>query len=850
MGPSLCHLSDMGELQTKDPGLWARMWAKVTGKALPTTSLDDADDYVAPSAVAGTVVTPAYDPETALSAFAAFPWVRACITAKVEDLAALPRYVMVGHGDNAERFDDHPVLGLLRRPNPNENGVIFTRQRLVDLFLSGNAMRAVAGVALGEPVSLHRLHPDLWDPELDAHGGIASWQGESASNSFPATEVLHDRYPSWVNDGRMVLGESPIRSLDRDLTTDLNAAKLAARLSATGQPRMMLTPDPKDPRSAANMDRDAKRRERAGWERALKESESGTVIGNRGWIATPFGLTPRDMEFEKTRIWGRDSTLAALGVPPARVGIPTANYATSREQMKVYWRTLMGEAAVLDATDAELARMFTRWAQANLGGSWRQKLQTMRVVTDFSTVEALQESRTERLQRVQTHIFNGLPPALAYREEGFEELASEMVNQPAPAPTAEPEEEETEAERRLAVNGGPRLTLFTRETPAPRPVTVKAVPGKYEHIDFTPPSGVREECARGLEWHEDGESGDGLTPPTVAWARRLADGEDISPEKARKMRAWLARHEADKEGEGFSPGEPGYPSPGRVAWALWGGDPAVGWSAKLVGQMDSADEEGRAAQWRDFIAKTHNPIERLLQHALQQALQEQAAVLAARIPDLLSEERGLHAKVLTADEVATALRIAESMGILRDAAMRYIRRALEQGLADALGAFDITDPTDARRLDRLLELRLGHMVQNVSPETKTRVRNVVVNGIEQGLTTSEVQAALMQDAAFGASRALRIARTETTTALEEGADEGYAAATQAGVKFELMWLTARDGSPPIRASHVTMDGQTRAPGESFTSGAGHHALRPGGFDIASEDINCRCTRVPKIIEEQ
>ena len=735
MGPSLSHLSDMGELQTKDPGLWARMWAKVTGKALPTTSLDDADDYVAPSAVAGTVVTPAYDPETALSAFAAFPWVRACITAKVEDLAALPRYVMVGHGDNAERFDDHPVLGLLRRPNPNENGVIFTRQRLVDLFLSGNAMRAVAGVALGEPVSLHRLHPDLWDPELDAHGGIASWQGESASNSFPATEVLHDRYPSWVNDGRMVLGESPIRSLDRDLTTDLNAAKLAARLSATGQPRMMLTPDPKDPRSAANMDRDAKRRERAGWERALKESESGTVIGNRGWIATPFGLTPRDMEFEKTRIWGRDSTLAALGVPPARVGIPTANYATSREQMKVYWRTLMGEAAVLDATDAELARMFTRWAQANLGGSWRQKLQTMRVVTDFSTVEALQESRTERLQRVQTHIFNGLPPALAYREEGFEELASAMVSQPAPAPTVEPEAVPEEDEKRLAANAG-RLTLF------------RAAP-------------------------------------------------ELVPD----------------------------PEP----------------TAEEV-------EAQRTAQWEAYIERAHSPIERLLQHALQQALQEQAAVLAARIPDMMSEERGLHAKVLTTDEVATALRIAESMGILRDAALRYIRRALEQGLTDALGAFDITDPTDARRLDRLLELRLGQMVQNVSPETKTRVRNVVVNGIEQGLTTNEVQAALMQDAAFGASRALRIARTETTTALEEGADEGYSAASDAGVKFELQWLTARDGS--VRDSHRTMDAQTQPPGVKFTSGAGHKTLRPGGFGIASEDIQCRCTRVPKIIEEQ
>lgn len=121
-----------------------------------------------------------------------------------------------------------------------------------------------------------------------------------------------------------------------------------------------------------------------------------------------------------------------------------------------------------------------------------------------------------------------------------------------------------------------------------------AVPDRYQGIDFAPPEGVREELRRGLEWHEAGESGDGLQPETVAWARRLAGGEDISPEKARAMKAWLARHEADKTGKGFSPDEPGYPSPGRVAWALWGGDPAVAWSDSIVSAMDKADSEAAA----------------------------------------------------------------------------------------------------------------------------------------------------------------------------------------------------------------------------------------------------------------
>lgn len=96
------------------------------------------------------------------------------------------------------------------------------------------------------------------------------------------------------------------------------------------------------------------------------------------------------------------------------------------------------------------------------------------------------------------------------------------------------------------------------------------------------PAGVVAELERGLRWHESGRSGDGLKPATVAWARRLANGEPISLEKAVKMRAWLARHRRNKQAEGFQPGERGYPSPGRVAWALWGGDAAVTWSDRVV----------------------------------------------------------------------------------------------------------------------------------------------------------------------------------------------------------------------------------------------------------------------------
>jgi HK97 family phage prohead protease len=115
---------------------------------------------------------------------------------------------------------------------------------------------------------------------------------------------------------------------------------------------------------------------------------------------------------------------------------------------------------------------------------------------------------------------------------------------------------------------------------------------KYDHIDFTPPSGVREEAQKGLDWRK--EFGRGGTAVGIARARDLSNGTTISPETARRMKAYFDRHEVDKQGKGWSPGEDGFPSNGRIAWALWGSDPGYAWSRKLVEQMNAADEENRS----------------------------------------------------------------------------------------------------------------------------------------------------------------------------------------------------------------------------------------------------------------
>lgn len=106
-----------------------------------------------------------------------------------------------------------------------------------------------------------------------------------------------------------------------------------------------------------------------------------------------------------------------------------------------------------------------------------------------------------------------------------------------------------------------------------------------EGIDFAPPEGARTEAERGLEWRR--EYGRGGTEIGVARARDIANGKNLSPETVRRMNSYFSRHEVDKKGEGFNPEESGYPSAGRIAWALWGGDPGQAWASKVIRQMES-----------------------------------------------------------------------------------------------------------------------------------------------------------------------------------------------------------------------------------------------------------------------
>jgi HK97 family phage prohead protease len=106
---------------------------------------------------------------------------------------------------------------------------------------------------------------------------------------------------------------------------------------------------------------------------------------------------------------------------------------------------------------------------------------------------------------------------------------------------------------------------------------------------YEPTAEMRAEAEKGLEWRR--EFGRGGTEIGIARARDISNGRRLPYETVVRMSSYFARHEVDKEAEGFRPGEDGYPSNGRIAWALWSGDSGMAWASRIIREASEEDAQ-------------------------------------------------------------------------------------------------------------------------------------------------------------------------------------------------------------------------------------------------------------------
>lgn len=137
----------------------------------------------------------------------------------------------------------------------------------------------------------------------------------------------------------------------------------------------------------------------------------------------------------------------------------------------------------------------------------------------------------------------------------------------------------------------------------------KKVEHKHSHVSqaeesFEPTNEMAAEAELGLKWRE--EYGRGGTEVGVARARDISNKRNLSLDTIQRMNSYFSRHEIDKEAIGWEDGEEGFPTAGRIAWQLWGGDAGRDWAKRIIERVnenqsthicqssnDFTDEQGR-----------------------------------------------------------------------------------------------------------------------------------------------------------------------------------------------------------------------------------------------------------------
>jgi hypothetical protein len=358
-------------------------------------------------------------------------------------------------------------------------------------------------------------------------------------------------------------------------------------------------------------------------------------------------------------------------------------------------------------------------------------------------------------------------------------------------------------------------------------------------VDLKPTEGMAAVARRALAWKADGRPGG--TAVGLARANQLAARENLSPETVARMVSFFARHEVDKQAEGFSDGEDGYPSPGRVAWDLWGGDPGRAWAERKSDEIEREQEAGRTMPVR---AREYGDAEHIARFAAYvRSVEEDEKRFGNAVADLMRRQRqAVLARVKSERSARTVEDAAENpfdlprwirefRVVIRPIYRAIVADAGQRGI-DAVGggiAFDVLDP----RVVRFMERQVQRFAEQVNQTTWDALRASLAESITEG--EDVLKAADRVDSIMGErirSSAEAIARTEVGTAVNGGQVEGW---RQDGTVGGKRWLSAIDDR--TREAHVAAHDQAVGIDEPFVVD-GEEGMYPGDFPSARNVVNC------------
>jgi len=502
-----------------------------------------------------------------------------CVNEISKGASAVP--FIIKSGDQI--VEQHPLIDLLNRPNPLQSYSEFFNSLFGYVLLSGNAYVLKVGSELGAPKELHQLRPDRINIkgsggaipdsyEYVINGRVQQTYLVDQDNGF--SEVKHVKLWNPLDD---YYGLSPMSAAAVEVDQFNMSSKHNVNLLQNGaRPSGAVIFKPQDD-SGFSVNLSESQRQQLLTDLNNRFSGAGNagrpmlLEGDFDW--KEMGLSPKDMDFLNLKNMSATDIALCFGVPSQLVGVPDSQtYSNVAEaRLALYEETIIPHLRKISSDMNE-------WLVPMFGDN-------LTLEFDIDSIPALAERKRKTYENVTSAVREGIMTRNEAREiiglepiDGADELyvsanlfpiSDESVEKPVNpineedlSDYAEEDEEEMDKE----------ISEWLEMDKA------------LSDIDTRPNNSMAEEAARGLQWRKKFKRGG--TTVGVARANQLIDKERLSISTVKRMYSFFSRHEVDKQAQGFKQGQEGYPSAGRIAWALWGGDAGFSWSTKVRNQIE------------------------------------------------------------------------------------------------------------------------------------------------------------------------------------------------------------------------------------------------------------------------
>lgn len=522
-----------------------------------------------------------------------------CVNEIAKGASAVP--FMVKAGDQV--LDSHPIVTLLSRPNPLQSHSEFFNSIFGFLLLSGNAYILKVGSEVGAPKELHLLRPDRMvvkggsNPIPDRYEYVLNGRVQA---TYPVeertgfSEVKHVKLWNPLDD---FYGLSPMSAAAIEVDQHNMSGKHNINLLSNGaRPSGAVVFKPQDDAGFAVNLTESQRQQLL---TDLNNRFSGTANAGRPLLLEgdfdwkEMGLSPKDMDFLNLKQMAATDIAMCFGVPSQLVGVSDAQtYANVAEaRLALYEETIIPHLRKLESD-------LNEWLVPMFG-------ENLEFCFDIDKIPAL----SERTKRIYENVTSAVKEGIMTRNEAREAIGLSPID--------------GADDLYISANLFP---LGTEDvTPVEDPLIEEELDAYDDEeeekaisdIDFKPTAGMAAEAQRGLDWRK--EFGRGGTNVGSTRASQLIKRENLSPDTVKRMYSFFSRHEVDKQAEGFKQGEKGYPSAGRIAWALWGGDAGFSWSRKKRDQIEAESKAepnalnvGDMVSWNSSGGRARGKIKRIL----------------------------------------------------------------------------------------------------------------------------------------------------------------------------------------------------------------------------------------------